>query len=93
MSILDSIGQHGLAPSSIDYELDRRPVRIDLHGITDYALELCDRSWRLVDGTGQTVGPSTIWEHAQHLRAQAKLLDQLLGVLEDLGQRVIEDDA
>lgn len=84
--LLTSLEQHGLSPSSIDYDLDHRMLRVSLHGVDGLWLESGTCGWRAVLA-GATAGPTTIWDRAQAMRAEARQLDRLLGVLEDLGQR------
>lgn len=84
--LLSSLEVHGLTPSSVDYDLDRRVVRVMLHGLEGLWLERGVAGWR-VTSAGCTLGPTLVWDRAEALREQSRRLDGLLGVLEDLGQR------
>ena len=90
--LLASLRQHGLAPSVIAYDLDHGMVRIDLHGVEGLWLDRGISGWR-VCSAGVTLGPTLVWDRAQALRAESRRLDGLLGVLEDLGQRVPDVEA
>lgn len=83
--LMASLTQHGLRPSSVDYDLDQRAVRVLLHGLDGLWLERGVCGWRVVSA-GCTLGPTLVWDRAEALRHEARRLDGLLGVLEDLGQ-------